>query len=478
MSVSVAEDLLTPKHEALQAKRSIESGLLLAQLSPKGASLVRFLPTPPQEEGKPASVDAGWMRSHAEQVERMLPGGLAVVGAYVSAPGAKLAALEAKVQPLLTTLQAQQQRLVGGEPREAVLLLLPADSKKASCKTLAVGGARLQPTELKTARAAPQLHCFTTDVQLDFTMQLHGGAPQREQFRAEAAPHVAAIEASLARVGALALGGPFGADATTAAELGPSSVQAPHRVQLFADPAAKPAAAAAEAAAPYASVRLRGVVHARAFCGAKDEVAWAVEALKRDAGRSLDARLELLLDEIGDDDEDDDEEGGGAELALDAGSAWALPRRANVEVEGGFSVCDYLGAREAPSECAERLEMFVGHKLGDGLSDAEIDALLGPEEIGSMRKNAPPGAAPPAPPPAAAAPKAAPKAAAAKAAASPAAAGGSPPWLVPAIAVAVIAVALAAANVLGLLGGAGGEPEVAAAAAAVPATEPEAMAAE
>ena len=73
MSVSVAEDLLTPKHEALQAKRSIESGLLLAQLSPKGASLVRFLPTPPQEEGKPASVDAGWMRSHAEQVERMLP---------------------------------------------------------------------------------------------------------------------------------------------------------------------------------------------------------------------------------------------------------------------------------------------------------------------------------------------------------------------------------------------------------------------
>ena len=73
MSLSVAEDLLTPKHEALQAKRSIESGLLLAQLSPKGASLVRFLPTPPQEEGKPASVDAGWMRSHAEQVERMLP---------------------------------------------------------------------------------------------------------------------------------------------------------------------------------------------------------------------------------------------------------------------------------------------------------------------------------------------------------------------------------------------------------------------
>ena len=477
MSLSVAEDLLTPKHEALQAKRSIESGLLLAQLSPKGATLVRFLPTPPQEEGKPASVDAGWMRSHAEQVERMLPGGLAVVGAYVSAPGAKLAALEAKVQPLLTTLQAQQQRLVGGEPREAVLLLLPADSKKASCKTLAVGGARLQPTELKTARAAPQLHCFTTDVQLDFTMQLHGGAPQREQFRAEAAPHVAAIEASLARVGALALGGPFGAVATTAAELGTSSVQAPHRVQLFADPAAKPAAAAAEAAAPYASVRLRGVVHARAFCGAKDEVAWAVEALKRDAGRSLDARLELLLDEIGDDDDDeDDDEGGGAELALDAGSAWALPRRANVEVEGGFSVCDYVGAREAPSECAERLEMFVGHKLGDGLSDAEIDALLGPEEIGSMRKNAPPGAAPPAPPPAAAAPKAAPKAAAAKAAASPAAAGGSPPWLVPAIAVAVIAVALAAANVLGLLGERG-EPEIAAAVLDTD-TEPEAMAAE
>jgi len=184
----------------------------------------------------------------------------------------------------------------------------------------------------------------------------------------------------------------------------------------------------------------------------------------------------LLLDEIGDDDDDEDDEGG-AELALDKGSAWALPRRANVEVEGGFSVCDYVGAREAPSECAERLEMFVGHKLGDGLSDAEIDALLGPEEIGSMRKNAPPGAAPPAPPPAAAAPKAAPKAAAAKAAASPAAAGGSPPWLVPAIAVAVIAVLAAAANVLGLLGDSGGEPEVAAA-AAVPATEPEAMAAE
>ncbi|KFP28051.1 Protein odr-4 [Colius striatus] len=66
------------------------TGLLIGQCSPQRDYVIRAVRTPPKEEQKEdispsklASIDEEWITTHANQVSRMLPGGLLVLGVFI-----------------------------------------------------------------------------------------------------------------------------------------------------------------------------------------------------------------------------------------------------------------------------------------------------------------------------------------------------------------------------------------------------------
>ena len=161
-TLNISEQLLASELESKQRTKTFETGLLLAHHGAKVDTILRLVPTPSADSKSAATtLDADWMLAHAAQVSRMLPGGIVVLGVYVLAPNAKLSSMEPKLQLLLGSL-LKQLPAAGAESSPAALLL-PTDAKKASCKALLPGGARLQPLEIKSTRTAAALHCFTCD---------------------------------------------------------------------------------------------------------------------------------------------------------------------------------------------------------------------------------------------------------------------------------------------------------------------------
>ena len=157
--VTAEDSLITKKHEGLQRSKTFETGLVLAHIGGKSDALLHFAPTPEEEGGftfKKGAVDAEWMVQHAELVARMLPAGIAVVGCYAFAANAKLSKMESSLQPVLNFL-AKRINGIGPESRQAVLLMLPSDAKKVSCRVLDAGSSRPSPVELKLVHAPPQV---------------------------------------------------------------------------------------------------------------------------------------------------------------------------------------------------------------------------------------------------------------------------------------------------------------------------------
>ena len=159
-TLNISEQLLASELESKQRTKTFETGLLLAHHGAKVDTILRLVPTPSADSKSAATtLDADWMLAHAAQVSRMLPGGIVILGVYVLAPNAKLSSMEPKLQLLLGSL-LKQLPPAGAESNPAALLL-PIDAKKASCKALLPGGARLQPLEIKSTRTAAALHRFS-----------------------------------------------------------------------------------------------------------------------------------------------------------------------------------------------------------------------------------------------------------------------------------------------------------------------------
>jgi hypothetical protein len=155
--VQILDSLLSERLESLQKTSDFETGLLLAQTGSQCDTVLCFVPTPSSDDeagGAAVSVDSSWMVTHAEAVAHMLPGGVAVIGAYLFSPSGKFSALEAKMRPVLS---AALRQLRGVEEAQALLLLLPSDARKASARVFAASSTSLKPLELKTTSMPPQV---------------------------------------------------------------------------------------------------------------------------------------------------------------------------------------------------------------------------------------------------------------------------------------------------------------------------------
>jgi hypothetical protein len=403
-TVTVEESLLTQRHEGLQRTTKFQTGLLLAHVGSKADMLLHLVPTPvadgkEQKEG----IDVDWMAQHAKQVAQMLPGGIAVYGAYVFAAGAKLSKLETALQPVLSMLSKRVNGLSsdaeGISDRQAVLLQLPSDAKKPLCRVLVHGAARLQPIELKMAREAPQLRCFASDLLLDVEVPVASGAEVYERLCGPLSDFGRSLDDCLATVdGQLPSSGLVVSQLTQGGGGRGGTPDAPHAVAFFDTSPLTATHRSAEAGQgranepPQATVRVSGVVHGRVFASLKEEIVNVIGGLRRDLTDTVLARVRTFLDDLREEeDEDEDDDDGGGVLDLTLPSAHALPRRAHFGVGGGLTLCDYIAAiDDEASDCSERIAALLGFDSVGREMVSDLEALVGPEACPATLSVTPP----------------------------------------------------------------------------------------
>ena len=82
-TLNIFDQLLNTSFETKQRTKAFETGLLIAHQGAKVDTVLRLIPTPTAEDGKPATaLDSDWVLSHAKAVSRMLPGGIVVLGVW------------------------------------------------------------------------------------------------------------------------------------------------------------------------------------------------------------------------------------------------------------------------------------------------------------------------------------------------------------------------------------------------------------
>ena len=343
-SLAAPAELVSSAHESLQRKCQFETGLLLAQQGSQTDTLLRLVRTPAADGGaaKQTELDAQWMLAHAAQVARMLPGGVVVLGVYAYAPQPKLNALEAQLNsPVLSEILRRLQsshpssKAVGAAGADAeetppdwhsILILMPSDAKRVSFKALARGASKPSPIDPKMTTAP--LHCFSASWVVDARLELGEGVDPSQQLavlQQQLAPPLEAL-----RNAVLTIDGVLANTVATVGQLAKAgSLASPHEVAVYTPAVEARAKVAVDGGGGVRRLHLRGEVYSRTFAAAKDTTDHALAALRADLARSLEVRLELLLDELAEEEEEEDET---APLGLtaDGAAAWPLPRRVSL----------------------------------------------------------------------------------------------------------------------------------------------------
>ncbi|PRW61426.1 odr-4-like protein [Chlorella sorokiniana] len=420
----------------VQERRAAEVGALVGRVAPGKDLVLQVLRAPDRDGAAPLTVSASassapagkkgkaggkagggggglqlddeWVVEHAAMIERLLPGGLDVVGLYVLCSGAAFAGATSQLAALA---DAAAKELSSRLPS---LLLLHIDSVSGAL-TLREAAFGLRPAELKVAPLADQMVQLQSRHTLDLRLPVCDSAQELQ------AAFQSACDAAAARLrGALGLvAGHLATPDCQLADLDgvpPAGATAAAPVELLLQPPSSLAFCTAgggkagsglqrgraeESSA--GSVALRGVLDCRACVHRREPAAAAVDAVAADVRRSLQARLDALLDAAEQQQEAAEAEaaaaaaaaaGSGGKAGAPASSAPALahplfsaarsskkavdvtlPRRAFVgaAAAGGIPFCDYLFEGESMQALRGRLQMLLPVELD--LAAAPVECL-------------------------------------------------------------------------------------------------------
>lgn len=332
------------------------------------------------KKGAPAagklSLDADWIVEHAAQAARTLPGGLDVLGVYVFCDDKTFASGHAAVAAALKGIAAE-----GVGPAAAPPLALHADSVTAKVAARELAGGALKPCDVKPSALLSSMVALRCAFPVSLFLSLAG--PKQKVKDALTAAVAWQTEHRVAPAVALLDGRPL----APGQQVGEAA-----RVELLPPLGGAPLAAvggpdggAASGSGEYqrvAAFTLEGALDCRAYVHKREPAAAAVAALKADVGRSLLARLEVLVEaaEMAEAVAADRHETAVVDgdagpipprtpprhpLLLRASSAaayrMALPRRAFVGwAQGGAAYCDYLVEGEGAAEAAARIQELMG----------------------------------------------------------------------------------------------------------------------
>jgi hypothetical protein len=309
-----------------------------------------------------------------------------VLGLYVLCPDGAFASAASLLATALREVGAE----VSGRQGDMLALHVDAVTARLSCRELSAGA--LRPADLKTASLLPAMAALRCRHAVDLAVSAAGAKQRVHEAVAEAArwecahrvgPAVGLVEGALQpadrQLGDVAASGSGGGGWVAVQLLAPLGGGAPAAVGA----GARGEEVTARGQGSYqrvGKVTLRGVLDCRAYVHRREPAAAGVEAIKADIARSLQARLEVLVDAADMasaviKDRVPKEATAAAPpdhpLLRRAGDgvpfAPLLPRRAVLTWPGGGGCyCDYLVEGEGEEDTMQRLRELVGEALVGG----------------------------------------------------------------------------------------------------------------
>lgn len=327
------------------------------------------------KSNKPASMadcDDKWIATHAQQVTRMLTGGLDVVGIFALAPPNMMQSSQTKLRQILFSIHKSLSRgqLHAESPAERYLLQICSSTRKLTCRTVDVSDIKsaFRPADWKPHSVGENWIKLETDMNID--LKINVPVKQQNHTMLKQIQHGIAPYCANIRNGIISFNGEV-RDVSEMLDQSESkrskgrdkgqTTQQVYSVEFFT----QPISTKTEEPQLYDSICklvIQGVTHGRAFVHSKATVSEAKEAISTDIVRSIQARCELLCEDI----EVVEEEGTKKEL-------YDTPVRVFGKLPGSnIDFCDYKFQDEKLEEVTERIKELLDITIDP--TDLELDS--------------------------------------------------------------------------------------------------------
>ncbi|XP_071802072.1 protein odr-4 homolog [Asterias amurensis] len=415
-----AEDGLQEYISLLYGEHPWLIGLIVGQCTNQKDFAVCLVPSPKEESEdeateKPSTledVSEYWIAEHARQVTRMLPGGLGVMGVFAMAPPNAMNDAQPKLRQVLfavNKLLRKRQLLLNvrdeevEEARDWTILQMCTTTRKLTCRVFDISDPRstARPADWKFQSFLsrwPYLHCrLHVDITVPVQHQAVDCGQYSKQISEGLMPFVETIESSLAVVNGQLRDPKDGIETTLSKrKSGKKSATAvvsdgmKYSIELLAQNV-RPCTNKVKNSSCTACIQVHGVMESRSYVHNKATVADAIQAVKEDVIRSLQARLELLSDELRQSSSEEEVK----EVETDPPATIATPKRVFAKLPTThISVCDYAFRDEVAQDSLDRINELLNLQITE--EELELDAEKVPDD-GDMEASekssfSPPGA--------------------------------------------------------------------------------------
>lgn len=334
----------------------LNTGLLIGQSDGTNTYALYAVPTPlGSSDSKLTSwttAHSNWVKVHSAQVQRMLCGGLDVVGLYGTGDGASTLGKVGAVHSCLQSVGSAENRF---------LLSIPGQGGKAIATRVSLeSGKWVAPrvVPFKTQSFLKKLHSVESSIALDSLDVFTGAAETGVSVNDKVSAAVKGVAVSLSKA-AVQIDGKFVTDASPIEKSFGSS--SGHTARILTS-ISKPVSAlpSIDAAGQVNAVSITGSLPLRVFAVHKAPSTSLVEYLRNDVERSIQSCIKILEEEYEDD--------GGEGSPFDANGTtsngeWALPQRVFIKTQAGILFCDYMTAHDTLQDVAERNGELLGLQL-------------------------------------------------------------------------------------------------------------------
>ncbi|XP_029474666.1 protein odr-4 homolog isoform X2 [Rhinatrema bivittatum] len=358
-------------------EKACVTGLLIGQCSSQRDYIVLAVRTPFKEEQSESSrgralhprlsdVDEEWAAEHANQVSRMLPGGLLVLGVFIITSPELSKDAQTVLRKLVFTVEKSAMKsrlwsLMENDVSERVTLHLCSVTKKMLCRTYDVRDAKssAKPADWKyQSNVLSSWLSLECAISVNIQIPLSATSASRElhrNIRSELTHWAAQIEQSILLINGQVKGEDselLEGQKKTSRSTSQPSTQAFNVKVLMPLPQSSNNRSTAVVQVCKGSLYLQGVVKCRAYVHSnKPKVKDAIQALKRDMLNTISDRCEILFEDL---------ILNGAPCDASDRAHHALPRRVFTPLAGScILLCDYLFGNESIGDIQEHfLEML------------------------------------------------------------------------------------------------------------------------
>jgi len=381
----LGDPTLVGKLAEISEQKTSTTGLIVGSLVDDKYFAVFLAETPKEEDDEDNktsnsnNLDVVWMAEHAKQVLRLLPGGLTVLGFYVTDNQQFMEKQDGKLRKLISNVGG----LDSSVPQEMIILL-----DQSNVKALDIKSNLFKNLEMKISSSPIDFVRVDTNLILDIPCAIpETGLGLKKEIKSGVSKYRESLENCIFIFDNKIVGNEelLGKPVETEKKKGKGKVnknedfdgseleegQEIRNVELLFKDRCVPDAQIDEST----KVRLKfaGRISSRSYLPPGAKVAWAKEVIVRDLVRSLVTRLEMHTDSV---EQESEQDGETNKIVHEP------PRRVFVRVgESSVTVSDYLYPGEGIEECINNMKEIFTMEIQEEDVEDDLEIVASPREV-------------------------------------------------------------------------------------------------